>query len=139
MVLSEDSKSNNNVEVDVNVLLRLLDAQIQANAELQKTNQALSNEVHLLNEKLSYFTNRFFGRSKETADSGVSGQLNLFSDTSEETVEQSLSEEARETEVKSHKRTLGQKAAKIAHLPLKEAHHENYQWIKESVTNVGLK
>lgn len=87
MVLSEDSNSKYNVEVDINVLLRLLDAQIQANAELQKINQALSHEVHLLNEKLSYFTNLFFVRSKETIDSSMSGQLNLFSAASEETKE----------------------------------------------------
>ncbi len=33
-------------------------------------------------------------------------------------------EEGQETTVKGHKRKIGQKAAKIAHLPLKERHHE---------------
>jgi transposase len=126
-----DPISNNNVEVNAEILLQLLESQTEtikelqrSNAELQKSNQALNQEIHLLNEKLSYFTDRFFGRSKETLDSQVSGQLNLFSDDCEENTACSTTEAIQETAVKGHKRKIGQKAAKIAHLPLKEAHHE---------------
>lgn len=122
--LHTNSTSNNNVEVDVNILLQLLESQTETIKELQRSNQALNQEVHLLNEKLSYFTDRFFGRSKETLDSQVTGQLNLFSDEGEENVLFTPTEAGQETVVKGHKRTRGQKAAKIAHLPLKERHHE---------------
>ena len=78
--LQTNSTSNNNVEVDVNnILLQLLESQTETIKELQRANQALNQEVHLLNEKLGYFTDRFFGHSKETIDSQVTGQLNLFS------------------------------------------------------------
>lgn len=122
--LPTNSTSNNNVEVDVNVLLQLLESQTETIKELQRANQALNQEVHLLNEKLSYFTDRFFGRSKETIDSQVTGQLNLFSEEGEEREAPSTTERVQETSVKGHKRKIGQKAEKIAHLPLKEAHHE---------------
>ena len=116
---------NNNTEVDVNTLLQLLKSQTETINELQRTNQGLNQEIHLLNEKLSYLTDRLFGRSKETMDLQVSGQLNLFSDGEADKNTPCLTtEEVQETSVRGHKRTLGQKAAKIAHLPLKEAHHE---------------
>ena len=122
--LHTNSTSNNNVEVDVTILLQLLESQTETIKELQRANQALNQEVHLLNEKLSYFTDRFFGRSKETLDSQVTGQLNLFPDEVEESKAVPKTEEGQETTVKGHKRKIGQKAAKIAHLPLKERHHE---------------
>jgi transposase len=129
--LPTNSISNNNVEPDATALLQLLESQTgtikelhQFNADLQKSNQALTNEIHLLNEKINYFTERFFGCSKETLDSQVTGQLNLFSDVGEESESVTPTEEGKETTVKGHKRTLGKKAAKIAHLPLKERHHE---------------
>ena len=121
--LQTNSSSNNNVEVDVNILLQLLESQTETIKELQHANQALNQEVHLLNEKLSYFTDRFFGRSKETLDSQVTGQLNLFSDEVEDSKAVPQTEEGQETMVKGHKRKIGQKAAKIAYLPLKERHH----------------
>ena len=122
--LHTNSTSNNNVEVDVTILLQLLESQTETIKELQHANQALNQEVHLLNEKLSYFTDRFFGRSKETLDSQVTGQLNLFSDEVEDSKAVPQTEEGQETMVKGHKRKIGQKAAKIAYLPLKERHHE---------------
>lgn len=57
--LHTNSTSNNNVEVDVTILLQLLESQTETIKELQRANQALNQEVHLLNEKLSYFTDRF--------------------------------------------------------------------------------
>lgn len=76
--LQAKSTSNNNVEIDVTILLQLLESKPEIIKELQRANQALNQEVHLLNEKLSYFTDRFFGRSKETLDLQVTDQLNLF-------------------------------------------------------------
>ena len=54
----------------------------------------------------------------------MTGQLNLFSEEWEEKETPSTTERVQETSVKGHKRKIGQKAEKIAHLPLKEAHHE---------------
>lgn len=62
--VSTDVSSNKNVEVDVHALLELLKAQTEMNDYLKKTNQELTTEIQLLNEKLTYFMNRQFGRSK---------------------------------------------------------------------------
>ena len=42
--LQTNSSSNNNVEVDVNILLQLLESQTETIKELQRANCQLSNE-----------------------------------------------------------------------------------------------
>lgn len=115
MVISSDSMLNNNVEIDVNVLVSIINSQREqinnlekSNHQLLEANQKLTAEVHLLNEKLDYFMNRQFGRSKESLTSDVSGQLSLFSDTFEELPTTLPKEEV--TEVKGYKRKKGPKS-----------------------------
>ncbi|MGM0122778.1 hypothetical protein IGI37_000144 [Enterococcus sp. AZ194] len=124
MDISTDVSSTNNVEIDVNVLLELLKNQTETIDSLKKTNQALTTEIQLLNEKLNYFMNRQFGRSKETISSDVSGQLNLFTEELEEASIFTVPKEEKPAPEKKSKRKSGQKAEKIAHLPLTEIHHE---------------
>src|SRR5699024_10215790 len=114
---------------DVTLLIQLFEKQnkiIEDSKEQlikkDQTIEALTNQITLLNEKLDYFTRKFFGSSKETLSEEVSGQLSL--DLFEES-SSSLPVEEEETEVKAHTRKKkGTKAKKLADLPQKEVHHE---------------
>jgi transposase len=120
----------NNIKTDdVTLLIQLFEKQnkiIEDSKEQlikkDQTIEALTNQITLLNEKLDYFTRKFFGSSKETLSEEVSGQLSL--DLFEES-SSSLPVEEEETEVKAHTRKKkGTKAKKLADLPQKEVHHE---------------
>ncbi|MGY3751165.1 transposase domain-containing protein, partial [Vagococcus acidifermentans] len=96
-------------------------------ASTNQANQHLIAEVKLLREQVAYLTDKRFGRSKETLSNQVSGQLSLFSEDqpSEATcsAETPATQTASAIEVNQHRRKAGQKAAKIAHLPVIDQHH----------------
>lgn len=103
-------KTEMEMEIEMVALRRLVETQ--------------AYQIQILTEKLDYYTKRQFGRSKETLSPDTSGQMNLFSEELEETAP-ALPEEELTTQVNSYQRKRkGQKASKIAHLPLKEIHHE---------------
>lgn len=134
LALFDDTTLKNNKKHDVSVLLQIIETLKETTEDLRGTiestnqaNQHLIAEVKLLREQVAYLTDKRFGRSKETVSNQVSGQLSLFSEDqpSEETrsAEIPATQTAGDIEVKQHRRKAGQKAAKIAHLPVIDQHH----------------
>jgi len=114
--------SSSTVEPQVQVLLDTIAHLNQLLKEAHRSNQMLTTEVQLLNEKVDYLMGKRFGRSKETLGSEVSGQISLFPEDASAVLPSS--EETSEITVSSHqRRKKGQKASKISHLPQREVHH----------------
>lgn len=100
-----------------------MDLLIETNKQLMQTTQLQAEQIQLLTEQVAYLTAKLFGKSKETIDPSISGQLSLF-DGQKQTTSVAVEKKEPDTIVKSHKRKkIGRKQAILAELPAEEVHH----------------
>lgn len=101
-----------------------MESMAQTLEALEENQKQLTHQLTLANEKNEYLTRKLFGRSKETINEGVTGQLNLFTTESPTELVPEEQTELKESIVKSHiRRRVGQKQEKIAHFPTTEQHY----------------
>ena len=101
-------------------LVQMLQEQMNVNQSQSNQIEALTQELKLLREQITYLTNKLYGRSKENTSEQLSGQLSLELFDKPEV---SLPTEE-ETIVRSHPRKKGIKAKKMSSFPTREVHHE---------------
>lgn len=89
------------------------------NKKMSQTIQLQAEQIQLLTEQLNFLNDKLFGRSKETVDPSLSGQLSLF-DTQKHEVQVE-----EEIVIPKHKRKKkkGRKQAILDRLPAQEVHH----------------
>ena len=93
---------------------------LEANEKMSQTIQLQSEQIQLLTEQVNYLTEKLFGKSKETMDPALSGQLSLFG---AQKIEEPVKEEIIKVGGHKHKKKKGRKQAILDQLPTQEVHH----------------
>ena len=93
---------------------------LEANEKMSQTIQLQAEQIQLLTEQVNYLTEKLFGKSKETMDPALSGQLSLFG---AQKIEEPVKEEIIKVGGHKRKKKKGRKQAILDQLPTQEVHH----------------
>lgn len=90
---------------------------LEANEKMSQTIQLQSEQIQLLTEQVNYLTEKLFGKSKETMDPALSGQLSLFG---AQKIEEPVKEEIIKVGGHKHKKKKGESRLFWINSPLKK-------------------